>query len=801
MDAGAEALRALYEKARDLRQKGEHIQALELAQSAGVTAARFCNTNDALQLQLCRFMADLCNDLGRFAEADAYYAACEPPKYNLKSKFDAKARDEAAGARLSWCNSRAILAEKMGYYALANEYYSEAADLYLNSITEPSRKAALYSVLPNAALMKELLGDWEAADALLQDQYLPEDTTPNARYSNLMARATVRLLRYDLEAGRALYDEVRALITELGGDAEIFASLATVEAEALFLNDEREAAFRLLNETLKDYAARQPAPPAHHELNPLLQLGRLHLREGDIRLAAKGANAAWQLEAGRAQAENLWHIYNITAHHLAESKKPLTAIFSAKLACETLHQMATPFAHSQRQHRALWHEKREAFELLVRLLKTEGRFIEAQRTEKMLKIERVKTISPSLMRSGEQPIEMIYTADEAALRDMLLSLRSLKSAVTEEAFLEESHQLIGKISEGVLDQPRSIRPQFNERSEPSPILAKEGLSLRYEERGGQLFLRVEHPNGTFELEVAGSKQELADLAYELHRMLAHELAGYLPLCQHFYDLLLRPVEAQLNHAKELYIELPDFLALLPFAALHSGSGFLAESHAITHLSLMEPPAGRRAGTGALLCGAGLKSGDRAALDNVALEIEAIARTLPDATRLIENDFTVPAFEAGLGAAPAILHLACHFRLMPGNSPLSYFQAGDGAPLYLDVFERAAESLSGLDLVFLSACETGTRDHNLDGVGSLADFFLYHGADKVVASLWEVEDKATATLAARFYEALMGGANAALALREAQMAIANLKGGRGMRHPFFWAGFQIWQTRKRSINSG
>jgi CHAT domain-containing protein len=94
-----------------------------------------------------------------------------------------------------------------------------------------------------------------------------------------------------------------------------------------------------------------------------------------------------------------------------------------------------------------------------------------------------------------------------------------------------------------------------------------------------------------------------------------------------------------------------------------------------------------------------------------------------------------------------------------------------------------------DLVVLSGCETALgREIRGEGLVGLVRGFLYAGSRRVAASLWRIEDRATAELMARFYRAMLrGGEPPAAALRHAQLALLRQ---RRWRQPAFWAGFVV-----------
>ncbi len=92
-----------------------------------------------------------------------------------------------------------------------------------------------------------------------------------------------------------------------------------------------------------------------------------------------------------------------------------------------------------------------------------------------------------------------------------------------------------------------------------------------------------------------------------------------------------------------------------------------------------------------------------------------------------------------------------------------------------------------ELVVLSACETGLgKEVKGEGLEGLTRAFMYAGARRVVVSLWNVNDKATASLMQRLYtEMLRSNKTPAAALRAAQIEMLRT---RQWQSPYFWAPF-------------
>jgi CHAT domain len=95
----------------------------------------------------------------------------------------------------------------------------------------------------------------------------------------------------------------------------------------------------------------------------------------------------------------------------------------------------------------------------------------------------------------------------------------------------------------------------------------------------------------------------------------------------------------------------------------------------------------------------------------------------------------------------------------------------------------------VDLVVLSACNTALgKEVRGEGLVGIVRGFMYAGAARVIASLWKVDDEATAELMKRFYQRMLqGGMSPAAALRAAQVDMWQQK---RWHSPYYWAAFQL-----------
>jgi CHAT domain-containing protein len=155
----------------------------------------------------------------------------------------------------------------------------------------------------------------------------------------------------------------------------------------------------------------------------------------------------------------------------------------------------------------------------------------------------------------------------------------------------------------------------------------------------------------------------------------------------------------------------------------------------------------------------------------------------------------------------IIHFATHSILDSQHPELSGIvlslvdQHGESRDGFLRLHDLYNLNLPA-ELVVLSACQTGLgKDIKGEGLVGLTRGFMYAGAARVLASLWKVDDAATAELMKRFYQAMLGDEQLppAAALRQAQIAISRQK---QWAAPYYWAGFVFqgeWNRWERPEN--
>ncbi|XGV98311.1 MAG: CHAT domain-containing protein [Leptolyngbya sp. BL-A-14] len=271
--------------------------------------------------------------------------------------------------------------------------------------------------------------------------------------------------------------------------------------------------------------------------------------------------------------------------------------------------------------------------------------------------------------------------------------------------------------------------------------------------------------------------------------------GYLADMQQLYDWILGPVAADLatSQAKTIVFVLDGPLRNLPMAALHDGKQFLIEQYSVAltpGLQLLNPRPLQERGLNVLTAGLSESRQGFSALPNVLSEVNEIQSTAPG-TVLLNKDFTEAAFKQALSNQTApIVHLATHGKFSSKKDE-TYVLTWDqrlGITTLNDLLQISELNQAGpIELLVLSACETATGDKQ--AALGMAGMAVRAGARSTIASLWQINDEATAILMNRFYEELAKGKTTkADALRQAQLAV--LREPRFRQHPYFWSPYVL-----------
>jgi CHAT domain-containing protein/Tfp pilus assembly protein PilF len=320
------------------------------------------------------------------------------------------------------------------------------------------------------------------------------------------------------------------------------------------------------------------------------------------------------------------------------------------------------------------------------------------------------------------------------------------------------------------------------------------------------------------------RKDLADQVESFRLQLAKRDLTFREYAGRLYDLLLKPLEPELNGKHTLVIVPDGPLWELPFQALqHSQRRYLVEDHAISYAPsltvLREMAKLRPKVTGAAESRTLLAFGNPAlsgkAIESVQVgyrderlmplpeaerEVKALAQLYGEARSTIY--IGLDAREERLKAEAKthrILQLAAHALLNDVNPMYSHVLLAQGAQDAKDDGLLEAWEMMNLDLradlVVLSACETGRgRVAAGEGVIGMTWALFVAGSPTTVVSLWKVESLSTTELMLEFHRNLLSGRGTqgsrpskAAALQRAAIRMLKTKDS---GHPFYWAGFSV-----------
>jgi tetratricopeptide (TPR) repeat protein len=180
----------------------------------------------------------------------------------------------------------------------------------------------------------------------------------------------------------------------------------------------------------------------------------------------------------------------------------------------------------------------------------------------------------------------------------------------------------------------------------------------------------------------------------------------------------------------------------------------------------------------------------APLSGAEAEAKSIVESLGDRqyTLLLQAEATESAVKE-LARTHNIIHLATHgiaYTEDPLNSFIAFAPTATENGL-LTAREVAQNRELPVDLVVLSACQTGLGRVSGDGMLGLSRAFLIAGARTVIVSQWSVSDGATKELMVAFYQYYLASGNKTIALQRAMQKVRSIP---EYSNPRYWAAFAI-----------
>jgi CHAT domain-containing protein len=296
-----------------------------------------------------------------------------------------------------------------------------------------------------------------------------------------------------------------------------------------------------------------------------------------------------------------------------------------------------------------------------------------------------------------------------------------------------------------------------------------------------------------------------------------------------YKQLVGPVKDMVDSHERILVLPHGALSTLPFEALVDDSErFLVETHEITYrqsatlaledlhrktpeehrrgfVGIGDPvydwrsfKAGKPEGAPAearglaryVVASRGVKRAGLVRLPGTAREVQAIAQLFGgDAKLYLRDQASEENVKGGALGNARIIHIASHGLFETDYQALALTMRPDASDDGFLLPSEIAELKLDADLVVLSACDTG-RAHEVlaEPVSGLALALRTAGVRRMVASLWSVDDDATAELMKAFYVPLVKDATGyGRALAEAKRKLIGI---RKWQHPFFWAPFVL-----------
>jgi CHAT domain-containing protein len=731
-----------------LRVQSLYREAQELTGGAVADAAR-C---EPLLRDLRRMLFTLAYDAGLWRMAETLLELARPPE--LCDPADRAYAPASLDERIKWRSSQAMLLDAIGEADQAREAFMRLGEDYL---AHDRPDEARFAVLTNAVQSAYELGDYAIGESLLvrAERLARGWTSDSVRLNLALARLHPPVSTCDIRQFRERYAEAAAVVERV--------------APALIPQLDRFAVLAALQMGMPSAAAEWlPASPLDTATEAELvtdTLVRLQVQSGlghiDEGVVALGLSLLGH-EASRSQEAALIGVLAIALFRLGKTGP---AVLLATLFLRDLDAMIATLPRNPQ----MAHERRRNTLQALRPLRAAlvmGGYLRA--AEEVAGVEAILTHRGTLPPGRYRKWAPGKTIGQAAakLADMLGKAREGQVP---------SETITAWIMGFKLPSPLPLRAEHVDGQ----------LNLTFLAHEGRLVLIHHARNGAEQTPIGLSSEELAELVQNTYRALRKGSAADTERTI-LGKALFGPVATQVASANSLHIAAFGPVANLPFACIPLDGDMLCQGRRLTIRTCVAQSEGRRRPPRTGLNVLFASGGDLDSLSHVSREAHAIAELYDVSDRKLIAEFGKNDLAAALAAAPEILHIAGHFH-MPDDDlgTAAVIGAGGKRILLSEVFEPPVD-LTSTKLVFLSGCDSAGHG----GGRSLAAQINALGVRYVIATLWPVDDVASAEMATLVHQGIAQGLVPDAALSRAVHALRAVP---AFSHPRHWAAFQCYQA--------
>lgn len=730
----------------------------------------------------------------------------------------------------------------LGNNALAMEYYQRSLSL-AEALNDKWRASF---VLSNIGQIHHSQGNYSQALDYIQKALAMAQASGHradvAIYENLIGNIHMSRREYTLAL---VHYEKSLQLNELVGQKSVIVSTLQSIGNVHYLENRTDRALDYFKRSL---AMAEGIMESAVTVGALNGLGNIYLAQGNSEAALAAAERALVLASQMQKADVLWMTHHLRGRAQRALGKLDLARRSFDDSIDWIEKMRAGLAGGEQESRRFLEDKLAPYHSMIDLLVATKDYKEALIYAERAKGRALLDVLSSgrvnvtkAMTKEEDERERALTSQIVTLNSQLFQADQLRDRVRSTE-LKEKLEKVRLEYEAFQSNLYTAHPELKAQRGQSPVLTlAEAEKLLPDARTAILqYVVAEGESYVFVIARDGGKvavtvqplglrsDKLATETENFRQQVASRDLLFNTSARQLYDLLVKPVEKQLQGTKKLIIVPDGPLWDLPFQALAGEKGYLLDDFVVSYapsLSVLRemrrkwsttyttaPVNQRRAALPAKqsyeLLALGnpelnvlevaklsmLRAEDLGPLSSAEKEVNVIGQLYGrNRSKVLVRDRATEE-EAKAGAEKyRLLHVAAHAVLDDRNPMYSRImlsreeQREDGM---LEAWELMKLDLKA-EMVVLSACQTARgRVGAGEGMIGMSWALFVAGSPTVVVSQWKVDSDRTSELMIDFHRHLVRGRRASMTKAEAlRLAALKLRHGR-YNHPFYWAGFVL-----------